>query len=103
MEDPPPDDPPPAPPKHARDTYVGGVTELRGELEVWIQFRRDGKTVRFNEGESFELDGMTWTIEKIEDQQVTISVDGEQRVYKLRSSLADPERTDATTAAVSDR
>ena len=103
VEDPPPDDPEPEPPKHARDTYVGGITKLRGEPQVWIQFRREGRSDRLYAGESFELDGMTWTIEKIEDEQVTISVDGEQRVYKQRSSLAEPERSDATTAAVSDR
>ncbi len=102
VEEPEPEEPQREPPKHARDTYVGGQTSHNGIRKIYIQIRREGRTERLVEGESFELDGMTWTIEKIEDEQVTISVDGERRVYKMRSSLADPERTD-TTAAVSDR
>ena len=100
---PPPEDPPPPPPKHARDTYVASQSADDHGKKIWIQFRRENKTRRLYEGESFELDGMTWTIEKIEDDQVTISVDGESRVYTMRSSLADPVRDEATTASFSDR
>jgi hypothetical protein len=83
----------------ARDTQITGrTTRDRVIPQIWIRIKPQDRTLMLVEGESFQLDNKTWTIEKILADSVLIDCDGEKLTYRIGSMLSDPERGDSRSA-----
>lgn len=103
--------PPPAPKfKHAGETTVTAI--LREKDGVWktlIRIKTKGEYLKLAEGQSFELDDETWTIEKITPREVVIRKGNERLVYTTGDELTNPrsrttiEDDDAKSNQESDR
>ncbi|MDP1562568.1 MAG: hypothetical protein Q8M16_14415 [Pirellulaceae bacterium] len=85
----------PKPPrKFAPDTYITRLTMgLNGVAEVGLNNRGKDESFVRREGQSFELDGKTWTVVKIESRTVTLRVEDELLEFKIGSALTSPKTT----------
>ncbi|MBL8852433.1 MAG: hypothetical protein JNK57_00550 [Planctomycetaceae bacterium] len=97
---------PPTPPrKYAPNTYITSLLQDRlGVATVVLNNRDKDELIHRNEGESFELDGKTWTVVKVDRRTVTLRVEDELLEFKIGSTLAEPQSTSksvTTTESVS--
>ncbi len=84
-------DPPPPPKRYAPDTYITGLVEGRqGVPRVILTNRATDEETRLGEGESFELDGKTWTVIKVDRRTVTLRAADELLEYRVGSALDNP-------------
>ena len=86
------DDTPPF--AHAGQTKIQQLSRnVKGQWEVAIYFgtQTQNSFKRMIVGESFKLDGKTWTIKKVDGSFVTLDVDGKLLVFKNGSFLNSPE------------
>jgi hypothetical protein len=73
----------------AADTYVTAVVKDEGKLQVWINVRSTGKTLKLHEGETFDLGKEKATLTRIDPHSVEIETAGRRRVIMLGKSLAE--------------
>lgn len=83
----------------ANDTKIASKVWLDNKPHIGIDVRPRGEKLELAEGDSFELDKKTWTIEKIDGKLVTINVDGQSLQFRLGSMLSDPEPQKTVSAS----
>jgi hypothetical protein len=84
-------DPPPPPKRYAPDTYITALVEGRqGIASVILVNRATDEETRLTEGESFQLDGKTWTVVKVDRRTVTLRAADELLEYRVGSALDNP-------------
>ncbi|MDR2642373.1 MAG: hypothetical protein LBC74_06225 [Planctomycetaceae bacterium] len=89
---PPPPPPPPKPPFYqAPYCYVIAIVESDGQRQVWIDHRVAGKQYKLYEGDSFRLEGVNCTIEKIEFDRIHVDADKQKFIIKQGKSFAEYE------------
>ncbi|MDR1289699.1 MAG: hypothetical protein LBK06_00710 [Planctomycetaceae bacterium] len=91
-----PQSPPPTPPRNppfyqAPYCYVIAIVESDGRSQVWIDHRTAGKQYKLYEGDSFRLEGVNCTIEKIEFDRIHVEADGQKFIIKQGKSFAEYE------------
>ncbi len=83
----------------AKDTRITGkTTRDRVIPQVWIRIMPRDTSLMLIEGESFQLDSKTWTIDRIADDAVYIDCDGQKLKYRYGSMLSNPEETETATS-----
>lgn len=93
-------DPPKPPRKYAPDTYITSLlVGLNGFGQVWLNDRGKDESFWRREGESFELDGKTWTVVKVDRRTVTLRVEDELLEFKIGSALNSPLTTSKAVTA----
>lgn len=73
----------------AADTFITAVVKDEGKLQVWVNVRSTGKTLKVHEGETFDLGKEKATVTHINTHSVEIDVAGRQRTITLGKSLAE--------------
>jgi hypothetical protein len=90
---PPPREPEPEPPAFdtAQFAYVTAFVEVNGRPEVWISSRTDGKLLRLQEGETFQIGLFEGQIEQISPRSVEIRNGDKTVSVRYGQSLTDGE------------
>lgn len=84
-------DPPPPPKRYAPDTYITGLVEGRqGVPRMILSNRATDEESRLAEGDTFELDGKTWTVIKVDRRTVILRAADELLEYRVGSALDNP-------------
>jgi hypothetical protein len=91
----------PKPPrKYAPDTYITSLlVGLNGVGQVWLNDRAKDESFWRQEGESFELDGKTWTVVKVDRRTLILRVEDELLEFKIGSALNSPINTSKAVTA----
>lgn len=87
-------DPPKQPRKFAPDTYITSLLLDKNGV-AWVVFNNRGndESFRRREGETFELDGKTWTVVKVDRRTVTLRAEDELMEFKVGAALTAPLST----------
>jgi hypothetical protein len=93
----PPPPKPPKPPKpvfkHARETRITAIVQDKsGTWRVWITVRTKGEKHKLAEGESFKLDGQTWSVISISPDEARFMVDGNEKTFRRNMTFDGTEK-----------
>ena len=76
---------------HAQETVVVAIVqESNGVTKAWIRVRTLGRTHKLSVGETFDLDGASWKLVRIESDALTLEVNGKQQSYRIGDHLDRP-------------
>lgn len=89
---------PPKPPRtFAPDTFITSlVQDKNGVATIVLTNRGNDEQIKRNEGETFELDGITWTVVKVNRRSATLRKGDQVLEYRIGASLAKPISGDQT-------
>ncbi|MBL8892282.1 MAG: hypothetical protein JNL67_20065 [Planctomycetaceae bacterium] len=89
---------PPKPPRSfAPDTFITSlVQDKNGVATIILTNRGNDQLIKRNEGETFELDGITWTVVKVDRRSATLRKGEQVLEYRIGSSLEKPITTEQT-------
>jgi hypothetical protein len=106
VTDPPPPEAPP-PPRPSFDTakyaFVTGIIQENERPEVWIMNRTEGKRLRLNEGDDFEVGEFQGKVRRIRAKSVEIISEGDVISVGIGQSLSDGQLLDRADADVAAR
>ncbi len=102
---PPPDEEPPPRPSFdtAKYAFVTGIIQKNEQAEVWIMNRTEGKRLRLNEGDDFEVGEFQGKVRRIREKSVEISSEGDVISVGIGQSLSDGQLLDRADADVAAR
>ena len=87
---------PPKPPEFdpTTQTYLNAIVEVNGRPQVWLFVRSSGKTLKYYEGDKFEIGPAHGTIARIDPREVELTVGGQSAVLALGDNLREqmPEK-----------
>lgn len=91
----------PEPPKPPRtfepDTFITSlVQDKKGVATIVLTNRGNDQQIKRNEGETFELDGITWTVVKVDRRSAILRRGDQVLEFRIGSSLAKPKNVDPT-------
>lgn len=80
---------PPKPPEFdvAKFAYISAITEADGEVEVWLDIRTTGETLRLRTGDEFRIGAAKGTVERIGLYDVDFVLDGKRLTVALGENL----------------
>jgi hypothetical protein len=92
----------PPPPKflHAQEAVVVAIVkDASGKSIAWVHLRTLGKTHKLSVGDSFDLDGASWKLVRIDSESLSLEVDGKVQTFQIGDHLDKP-RSSTSPAAV---
>jgi hypothetical protein len=81
---------------HLNETRITGI--VRDKTGVWlanVRIRTTGQRFSLSEGESFEVEQQTFTVEKIETNQVTFICGNQRMVFEPGKPFASPKQVES--------
>jgi len=88
---PPPSPEPPKPPEFdpTTQTFLNAVVEVDGRPQVWLFIRSSDETLKYYEGDEFEIGPIRGTVVRIDPRQVELNVRGRSVVLMLGDNLSE--------------
>lgn len=87
--EPPEEAPEPSKFDEAKQAFLTGLTQSRGEWTAWLHVRTSGEILYLREGDSFEVGELVGTVVEVNHSHAVLEHEGEHFVLRQDSTLAD--------------
>ncbi len=85
---------------HVKEAVVVAIVkDANGTERVWIHARTLGKMHKLSVGESFDLDGASWKLVRLDQQTLTLEVSGKLQSYRIGDHLDRPRTSESMPTA----
>lgn len=85
---------------HAQETVVVAIVQdSKGVQRAWIHARTLGETHKLAVGDTFDLDGISWKLVRLDQQSLTLEVNGKSQTYRIGDHLDRPRSSESLPSA----